>query len=613
VLAADIIKENIDGGVAVGSLDLHGFINIELKDLELRNEENDSVWLRISDARITVEPFGLLTGNLHVSNMTITDFYINYAHVPEFKAAPVKDDELSEGIKLPVDLIVDRFDLRKLAVSGPEAEIVSDLYLSEIKFSDQDKFSALYSLVTNKGLIHYYSEDFSLDGTCEISANGEISSSKNALQEFKASLSNLKIFAGESLFIDNLALALNTTSRPGENLIAVNDFRFELDDKEILGFTGEIKLEETPELSLQAKTKSWDVSAANSFLNDLNIPLLLSGNISIESFKLFGSPSYFAYDFTINLRDMGIGYDNAIFLGGLDGSVYSGGEPGLAVFGSSLTADSISGMKDSGQLFGVYKLSSAVEAEISSSDVYFNITTGIADFFGGEFDIFAFTESSKIDGDLRIENVNLSRAVSTFLAGEDVDFSGLFDMTLKVSGEMDSLMSDVSASLENLKIRFEDDSLYIPRQDFNFSASTIIDKESINSNFTYNLHKSISGSGEFLYPLKAAPLDSIIMSYKMNLDNSVLPSYLPAAALDALGAVELSGGSVIDGRFSSPIDTFIFTGSSKLTIEPTDILIDDFQSVLYSLISVSEFEVTERGISLFSNSGIEDLLIRHGV
>jgi hypothetical protein len=97
------------------------------------------------------------------------------------------------------------------------------------------------------------------------------------------------------------------------------------------------------------------------------------------------------------------------------------------------------------------------------------------------------------------------------------------------------------------------------------------------------------------------------MTYKMNLDNSVLPSYLPSAVLEALGAVELSGGSVIDGRFASPVDTFIFTGSSRLKIEPTDILIDDLQSVLYSLISVSEFQVTERGMSIFSNSGIEDL------
>jgi hypothetical protein len=122
----------------------------------------------------------------------------------------------------------------------------------------------------------------------------------------------------------------------------------------------------------------------------------------------------------------------------------------------------------------------------------------------------------------------------------------------------------MSANLEEFKINFEGDSLYIPQQEFKLSASTIIDKRFINSSFNYGVQE-------------------IILGYKMNLDNSVLPSYLPSAVLEALGAVELSGGSVIDGRFASPADTFLFTGSSRLKIEPTDILIDDLQSVLYSL------------------------------
>ena len=606
-IIADTIKENTGGYVTIGSLDIHGFIKIELKDLELRNEKSDSVWLRITNLRADLESLRLVTGDLHVSDLIITDLFVNYIHIPEFRKVLVESEAPSKETKLPFDFIMDRFELANLVISGPEAELGFDIIMSRISFLATDNFSATYSLNTNKGMVHYYSEDFSLAGTCDISADGVLSSLDNTSQDFKASLSGIRIFAGESLFVDNLTMTLNTISKFDEKLVAVDDLTFELDGKEILGFAGELRLNENPELSLRARGKSWDISALNPLLDDFKIPLLLTGNISIEDLSISGSPSYSSYDFTMDLNDVGIDYDNLIFMGGLSGSIYSGGEPGLIVFGSSLTADSISGRSDSDQLFSVYKLSSAVEAEISSSDIYFNITTGVADFFDGEFDIFAFTESSKIDGDLRIENVNLSKAISTFLAGEDIDFSGLFDMALKVSGRTDSLQSNLSASLENLKIRLQDDSLYIPRQDFTLSASTVIDKESVNSRFTYDVQKSISGEGEFLYPLKPAPLDSIIMSYKMNLDNSVLPSYLPSAALEALGTVELNGGSVIDGRFSSPADTFMFTGSSKLTIEPTDILIDDFQSVLYSLISVSELEISERGVSLFSNSGIEDL------
>jgi hypothetical protein len=228
----------------------------------------------------------------------------------------------------------------------------------------------------------------------------------------------------------------------------------------------------------------------------------------------------------------------------------------------------------------------------------------VTDFFGGEFDISAFSQSSRIDGKLTVDDVKLSEAVSGLLAEEGVGMNGIFNLSLDFSGNLDSIRSEVSASLDDFNIKFEDDSLYIPRQDFQLNASTSIGKEDIKSTFDYSFPKSISGSGEFSYPLISSPSDSIIMSYRITLDNSALPSYLPAAVLKALGTVEVSGGSVIDGRFASPSDTILFKGSTKLTIEPTDILIGDFQSILYSLISVSELEVNDRGISLFSNSGI---------
>ncbi|UCC79182.1 MAG: hypothetical protein JSW64_13040 [Candidatus Zixiibacteriota bacterium] len=605
--ATDAIKENTGGDAVIGSLDISGFLKIDLEGLELRNEINDSVWLRIAGVRADIEPLKLIYGDLHVSDMIIKDLRLNYVHIPDFQRAPAEGEAPSAAMDLPLDLVMERFELGNFVASGPEAKLGFDLIISQLSFQSPDDFSAAYSLNTDKGLIHYYSEDLSLNGTCDVTAAGVISSSENTAQDMKVSLSDIRLVMEESLLVDNLDVTLKTMSKFDENLIVVDDLTFNLDDKEILGFTGQIKLKEKPELALRAREKSWDITGLNPLLKDLNLPLILAGIISIEDLSISGSPDYTSYDFVMGLKDVGIDYDKMIYLGGLSGSIYSSGDPELIVFGSSLTADSISGRSDSLHLFSVYTISSAVEAEISSSDIYFNINTGITDFFGGKFDIFAFTESSKIDGDLRVQNLNLSKAVSNILAGEGVDLGGLFGMTLKVSGRTDSLQSNLTASLENLKVSLENDSLFIPRQDFNFSASTIIGKESINSRFAYDVHESVSGNGEFLYPLKPTALDSIIMSYRMNLDNSVLPSYLPAAALEALGAVELSGGSVLDGRFSSPVDTFKFTGSSKLTIEPTDILIDDFQSVLYSLISVSELEVTDRGISLFSNSGIEEL------
>jgi hypothetical protein len=606
-LIVDALEENTRGEVDIDSLNISGFVKINLKDLSIKNAADDSVWMRVSNVYIAVKPLALLGGNLRISEIVIDDFKVDYAKIPAFEASASREGGRAEAFVMPVNLIVDDFKLNGFSIYGPDAEIDLDLFLANLRYYDNNDFSATFSLNTRKGLLHYNSDSLSVAGLCDISATGTISSREQTSQNFKATLSDLKIQAGESLIVENLTAVLNTNSKIAENSVEVENLKFVYNENEIIAFTGQIELGENPEISLRAENEIWDLSGVNPILKDIEFPARITGNLSIEDFSIQGSPSYFSYNLTLDLDDIGFDYDEILFLRGLTGQVYSSGDPDAFVFGSSLVADSVSGSDGSEQLFGVYNLSSAVESEISSSDIYFNVTAGIADFFGGKCDLSAFTESSRLDGELKVENVNLSRAASGFLTGEDIDFSGLVNMALRVSGKLDSIQSDLSASLADLKIRMEGDSLLIPQQDFNLSASTVIGKESVNSSFSYGVQDNMSGTGELFYPLEKAVRDSIIMTYRMNLDNSALPSYLPSAILDALGSVELSGGSVVDGRFTSPVDTFMFTGSSKLVIEPTDILISDFQSVLYSLISVSELEVKPGRISLFSNSGIEDL------
>lgn len=606
-MLVDLTDESTGGKAELSLLDVHGLLQIHMRDLEIKNPANDSVWMRVGDVRISIKPAGLLTGDLHISDMTVDHVYLDYGNLPEFPPADSGSLEGRGGFQIPVDLLIDRFELKNFAVAGPEAKLNLDFSLDNFRFSGPDNFSGNYRLSSNKGSIHYTSDDFSLTGNCNISADGEISSAESCAQGLRIALSEIKLYAGDSISMDDLSLSANTVLDYGAKTVAVNDMVFARGEEEIIAFEGNIDLKETPEINLRARQRGWELSELNSLLRDLNTELQLSGIVSIKELNITARSSGFDYNFELDLEGVGIDYANFVYLGGLNGAIYSDGGQDLFVFGSSLNLDSLEGRSEAGPLFSVYGISSAVEAEVSASEISLNMNTDASDFMGGKFDVSAFSQQSKIDGEIRVDNLNISKASTGLLADEGIELNGIFDLVMKISGRTDSVLTDLSANLEEFKIRLEDDSLYIPRQEFKLSASTRIGKNAVNSDFSYGIQEIILGDGQLHYPLKPALADSIIMTYKMNLDNSVLPSYLPSAVLEALGAVELSGGSVIDGRFASPTDRFVFTGSSRLKIEPTDILIDDLQSVLYSLISVSEFQLTERGMSLSSNSGIEDL------
>jgi len=603
----DLAEENTGGKAELGHLEISGFLQVHLRDLEIRNLADDSMWFCAGDVQISVKPAGLLTGDLHISDMTVENVYIDYGNLPVFPQADSGALESREGFQIPVDLLIDRFELKNFAISGPEAKLGLEFSLADFRFSGPDNFSGSYMLSSNQGSTHYTSDDFSVKGNFNISADGEFSSKESCSQRLKIVFPDIELIAGDSVSLEDFSLSVNTFLNYGAKTVAVNDIVFARGEEEIIAFEGDIERKEPPEISLRARERGWELSELNSLLRNLNIELQLSGIVSLKELNISAKTSDFSYNFEINLEDVGIDYANFIYLGGLNGDIYSDGGQDLFVFGSSLSLDSLGGRSEAGPLFSVYGISSAVEAEVSASEFYLNMNTDASDFMGGKFDINAFTQKSKIDGEIRIDNVNISKASSGMLAGEGIELNGIFDLILKISGRTDSVLTEISANLEEFKIRLENDSLYIPQQEFKLSASTRIGKDAVNSDFKYGIQKVILGEAQLHYPLKPALADSIIMTYKMNLDNSVLPSYLPSAVLDALGAVELSGGSVIDGRFASPADRFVFTGSSKLKIEPTDILIDDLQSVLYSLISVSEFQLTEGGMSLSSNSGIEDL------
>jgi len=154
----DLVEENTGGKAELGLLDINGLLQVHLQDLEIKNLANDSVWMSVGDVQISIKPAGLLTGDLHISDMTVDDVYIDYGNLPVFPSADSGAPESGEGFQIPVDLLIDRFELENLAISGPEAKLNLDFSLADFRFSGPDNFSGNYRLASNEGSIYYNSD-----------------------------------------------------------------------------------------------------------------------------------------------------------------------------------------------------------------------------------------------------------------------------------------------------------------------------------------------------------------------------------------------------------------------------------------------------------------------
>lgn len=607
VLLEDIAGNAANSRVEIGSFDISGWLTIELTAMDFINGSNDSVWLHLDKIETGINPSELIFRRLHVKFLNLEKININYSQLPDFPPAIVGQDKTEEADGFPIGLIVDDFTINGLSISGPEAEITANLKFTDICFLGSDEFSGSYNIQTEKGVLLYLSDEIEVKSKIDIAASGYISSTEKALQNINLTMADILVVVGDSFNIESVSLDLATTSNLIKKQILIDSLVLEMENEELLAFGGTIELGESPKLSLHSAKRKWEMSEINSFLSKINIPMELNGAVSLSEFNCVVSPTYMAYDFTIGISDLDINYDNFFGLVGINGNIYSDGGIDQIIFGSSLLADSAWSRIDGEERINLGGISSAIEAEISDEEKNINISAGVSDFLGGNFDLSAFSENFKIDGELIIENLDLAEISAISAVDNDTTMFGLFDLNIKIAGVPDSLNTEISASLEEFIFKIENDSLYIPRQDITLSATTVLRDSLIKTEINFDISEGFSGAGGVIFPITANGNDSVIVSYNLLIDNSILPSYLPGAISTAIGEIELSGTSAIEGRFTSPVDTLAFTGYSKLHIEPTSIVMDEFQSMLYNLVNVSELRITKKRISLFSDSNIEDL------
>jgi hypothetical protein len=600
------LGEALDSRVEIGSLDISGFLGMNLSDIAFKDVINDSSWFTAARVNMRLRLWSLFSGQIHIERMSVTDSHINYALIPEADSVPGTTGQISAP-SLPLELKLDSLLLSDIRVIGPGSYVLINLALYDVFYDGPDKFTLSYYVKGIPGSFQFVEDSVSVNGHFRFRAAGNIDDSSVSKQRFSLTLDDLEVTIGEKYNMGRIDVAAVALVDPSASTINLDTLLFYLNREPLVRFTADIDLGPRMRAEVNAYERQWDVASFAALVERLGVPLIPRGTLSLNELSLIYTPAGLTYDFAVELGGIGFDFGDELKVDGINGEIYSDGDLGEIIFGSSLTVDTARVISPEGSVIRFEGISSAVEAEFSESEYSLNITSGIVGFMGGKLDLTAFSHNSELAGRLKISDLNLADISSSISGDFDTVASGLLDLTVDLEGTIDSISAILRAHARDLTLIAEKDTVALADQDIEVNSTILLNKRVIKSSFDYSLGSLMAGTGQIDYPLLKSAEDSLVVAFDLDIDNSLLPEYFPPSLVASLGPVDIFGRSDLDGRLATPADTFIVQGSSKLSIRPTDLLMEDYQSLIFQLVSLSEVEINEKGIEIMFEGGIGEL------
>lgn len=593
--------------ITIGGLELGGWISLRIRDFSIRDSLTDSIWLKIDELDVDLDPRALLSKKIHLDRIALKGGNFNYGMFPQSDTTAAVSAGKEGPFISPLRLEIDTFFVDDLRISGPEADFTLGLSVGDLTFKSIDDFSLDYDLEGKSGRLHFVSNSLGADADFSFSLIGSVSSTGSEGQEFEIIADNIKLATPDAYDIGGLEIGGRTTAKIKSREIIVDSVGISLNDRPIINFTGSAALTPKLRLEIDADSTSWRVAGFADLANRLNLPLKPEGLVALNEGRFIYTPAGIMYDFALDISDLGFELGDNLKVEGVNGQIYSDGDLGQIVFGSSLTVRSLSAVSPDGSRINLKGISSSVEAEISESEYSLNITSGIVDVLGGKLDFSAFSQNSKVTGELRISDINLAQMSSQAAGLVDTTILGLLNLRVDIGGVLDSVTANLRARAKDVTIVAGKDTLSLGDQDLEINSTTLLRNKKLESSVDYSFGPLIKGKGDVKYPLREATGDSLVLSFDLDIDNSILPRYFPPSLSTSLGAVDISGWSGLKGRLASPADSIVLQGKSELSIRPTDLLVEDFQSLLFQLVSFSEVEITKDGIDVSFSGDVGEL------
>lgn len=596
-LLEDRIGEGLGSRVTIGSFEISDWLDISVENISAIDLKSDSIWFNIDRFYVRIDPASLLSGRFRIKQIIVDGGEINYGKTPQFDTVEPLDSE-SDIWSPPIKIVIDTCAIKAFRIAGPEGELALSVVLAEGHYGGINDLSLTYLIDGYNGVIQYATDSLGISGAFGFSMQGSVSNLDKTRQSFILSLNDIGISDPEGYDIGKIEISADAVLDLNQRYVDIEKISLNLNDRPFASFTGQLEIGDQPKIKIEADTTVWEIAQFEELAERFGLPMESQGHVTLHEGRFFYTPGSIGYDFTLDISDLSLDFGDGMKIGGINGLIFSDGDLDEIIFGTSLSIKSVSGSTPDGSSFLLERISSAVEAEISESDYFLNITSDIKEFLGGQVDLSAFSENSKVIGELTISNVNLAEVSSRAAGRKDTTVYGLFDLRVDLAGVLDSLTAVLKARAENINIVVQGDTMHLGDQDLEIASTTLIRNNLVCSYADYKLGPLIAGKGSASYPFRKVAGDSLVLTFDMDVDNSLLPGYFPPSLAVAIGAVDISGWSGLKGRLTSPRDTISISGKSELSIRSTDLLIEDFQSLLFQLVSISEVEITDKGVGI---------------
>lgn len=602
----DQLSDSVGGKASVDKLELTGWLNLGLTNLTIKDMGDDSIWLKLDDLELEIAPWDLLSKRLHIRKIALNGGFFDYSGLPVYDTTQAEPSEKPGYVLLPFTLAVDSCSADGIRISGPDADLILNLRLDDVTFVGPNDFTFSYDIKGESGTMHFKDDSLGLDADFVFSLTGTVSDSLSNRQRLSFKVGDLMLHIPDQYEIGNLDVYAEATPEISAGKIVIDTLGFSLNGNPLIDFTGNVVLQPELRLELDAGGTLWEVAGFADLAHRLKIPLRPRGTVAMREGRLVYTLSGVMYDFAIDISNLGFEFGNNLKVTGVNGRIYSDGDLEQIIFGSSISVDSLSAFTPEGSRVDLSGISSDIEAEITGSEYSVNITSKIVDILGGKLDFSAFSDNSKLSGELKISDMNLAR-ISVEGSGNDTTAFGILDLTIDIGGVLDSITADLRADAQDLTILAGKDTLNLGRQNLEIKSITLVGKNKLRSTMDYSVGPLVKGTGEVWYPLGKLGSDSLTLIFDLDVDNSLIPDYFPGSLSASLGPVDLSGKSGLKGRLTSPTDSLVLQGRSELSISPTDLLLEDFQSLFSQLVSLSEVEISRDGVDVDFSGDIGEL------
>jgi hypothetical protein len=578
----------------IDKLDLSGWLQVRVDGITLSDPDSGSVFCHLERMDLELVPYALLGRKLHIRSVRLDSGYFDY-DVPVPLPEPEPEEARTKGLSLPVALALDTCIISDINIRGSQGGFLVNAAAGDIEYDGGGELELSYDIEGSDGVVDIRSNEPGFEGKFEFSLRGDISTRVPARQYFVLNASDIRMVSDDTYEVGDVKISGNAILDVIADSAALEGLDLFFNDQKLLTMSGSVNYGDSPRGTFEIEPVEWKMNWFDDLAAGLGLPVKSTGTIAIEEGRFVYTSSGINYSFTMLIDSLYFDLGQNLKIDGLSGHIFSDGDFGQIIFGSSLTIDSIRGSRPDGSSFSLAQVYASAEAELSEDEYVVNLASGVKSFFGGRISLSAFGDNSRVEGKLRISDVDLSEVSMGASGRPDTAVFGLANLTLDLEGQLDSMRSVLKAGAEGIRITMQEETMDLGNQDLEVESSIIIRDQNIRSLIEYTVGAIAEGGGEITLPLGEEADDSLVVSFDMDIDNSVLPEYFPPSLVEALGAVDIFGFSGLQGRFTSPLDSLAFSGKTGLTIRPTDLLIEDFRSLLSQIVSQSEIEITNRG------------------